>query len=211
MKPADINISLLLLLPLLLFALPTSAQTNITKLNPTNRPAPPAVYAPVVSAPARIRVLSTQATGLQKCQTDKGEMIILGLPPTVVQAVAQHGQLQAQAANLEARHLDVSRTAREADAVAPTYAYGSRVYVDRQMAKRDRANLLKADAETTEANLKVLEKKLTQSEKDLPKKTTVMAVETAQVYAGTKVWRYVGMAPHEKEQPVEQSSVAFER
>lgn len=95
-----------------------------------SKPAPP-IAAPSNAVPAtmvepkRIRVLSTQASGFQKCDTDRGQIMISGLPPSVIKHLADLKQLDTQIENLRIRHRNATRSAREADATAPTYASGS--------------------------------------------------------------------------------------
>lgn len=163
----------------------------------------PPIVAPSNSAPAtvvepkRIRVLSTQASGFQKCDTDQGQMMISGLSPSVIKHLADLKQLDAQVENLRIRHRNATRLAREADATAPISASGSTVFVNAQMAKRDRANLLSVDAKNLGEDLAALEERRNQLAKAIVNQTTILAVETAQKYAGLGVWKCIGIAPPE--------------
>jgi hypothetical protein len=166
------------------------------------KPMPPSAAAPgVAPAPAvepkRIRILSTQASGFQKCDTDNGQMMISGLPASVIKHLADLKQLDTQIENLRIRHRNATRLAREADATAPTSSSGSPVYVNTQMAKRDRANLLAVEAENLGEDLAALEERRNQFAKTVANQTTIMAVETPQKYAGLSVWKCTGMAPPE--------------
>lgn len=167
-----------------------------------SKPAPP-ITAPSNSAsatvvePKRIRILSTQASGFQKCDTDQGQIMVSGLPPSVIKHLASLKQLDTQIENLRIRHRNTTRLAREADAIAPISASGSAAFVNAQMAQRDRANLLAVEAKNLGEDLAALEERRDQLAKAVANQTTILAVETPQKYAGLSVWKCIGIAPPE--------------
>ncbi len=102
--------------------------------------------------------------------------------------------MRAEYARFSADVEQQDREARRADATALTGAGGNSAYVEVNMAERRRANLIMENVRDAKVALAKYKAALTSWENAAEEQTTILAVQTPQIYGRVQVWQFVGMA-----------------